>query len=404
MKKPDNTRVLGLVLKSPRQRVEGLETVPGDAIWLGLKLSSRQERAFLGAGLRPAEEDDPERERIVLAADVALYSATVMAILEIGRKEARPITVRPGGDLGAFLAESEMGRSGFLAGYLPPGVPLQRSTLDVAPVIEMDPAERPLDLPVPHSQFGADVLHIPLSDHLIFPMGHWMQVLWANLLGLGPFLWRELAGASLPVAFLRLGLAVVRARSIHPYRVMAKLNKRGKACRIHPSAVVEGSWLGEGVEVGANAVVRGSLLADGVRVEDNAIVEFSILGPGSVVQRLAMAKFSVLGTRSACAGMLQLGVLGTDSSLKYGATFMDMALGQAVRVKAAGRLFPAPLGIGGVCLGPGAVVGTGVQIAPGRAVPRDLVIVSNPSLVLSRIPTDPSPGTYTVVDGRLEQR
>ena len=68
-------------------------------------------------------------------------------------------------------------------------------------------------------------------------------------------------------------------------------------CRIHPTAVVEGCWLGDDVDIGANAVVRASVLADGAAVEELAMVEGCVFGPGARAQRHAMVKYA--GLRSA---------------------------------------------------------------------------------------------------------
>jgi hypothetical protein len=80
---------------------------------------------------------------------------------------------------------------------------------------------------------------------------------------------------------------------------------------------------------------------------------------------------------------------------------MDMALSQGVQVRMGGALVPAPLGLAGVCLGEGSVVGAGVQIAPGRAIPADLKIIPGPHSTLSRIPEEAT-GVMVVKDGSLE--
>ncbi len=393
--------VVGIIMPR-RERVEGLGVATKDALWLGRTVEERQERAFLRGGARPGP-DDAGRERVVVASDVAILPEAIRAIVELGREAGEPITVKPAGELGKFLSEACFDRKGFLAGYLPPGEPARARALDEARILELDPVERVLNIPVQASQFGADIIQIPVSDRLVFPAGHWLQLLWANLLGLGSFLWRELAGATLPGVVWRIGLAVLRAASTDPYKVGPLLGRRGKSCRIHRSAVVEGCWLGDDVEIGANAVVRGCVLADGARVEDLAQVEFSVLGMGAIVQRQALAKYSVLGARCACAGTVQLGVLGPQAALKHGATLMDINLSQGVRIRAGKQLFRAPLGIAGVCMGADSVVGSGVRVAAGRALPPGINVVLPASAVLSTLPAKCRQGNFAVVDGKLER-
>ena len=139
------------------------------------------------------------------------------------------------------------------------------------------------------------------------PTWHWLQLIWANLLGLGPVLVAWIDGTKHRRGAVQGIWAVLRARSLPRLRVGAKLGRRGKRCRIHPSAVVEGCWLEDDVEIGANAVVRGCVIGHGVVIEDLAMVEFSVLDAGAQVQRQAMVKFSTLSRGAAVGGLMQLG-------------------------------------------------------------------------------------------------
>ena len=391
----------GVLLEAVRT-VEGLACAPGEAPFLGRTIAERQERAFIGAGVRPGE-DDTAMERVVVANDVVVMQATIAAILELGRQRGASVQVRPGGELSRFLGEAELGRRGILAAYLRPGDPLDAGHLAALPTAELPVQERMLDMPVHHTQFGADVVQIPISDALLFPAGHWLQLLWANLLGLGPFLWRSLVGAALPHVIWNVSRAWLGSFSVNPYRIGARLGRRGKGCRIHPSAVVEGCWLGDGVEVGANAVVRGCILADGAKVEELAVVDFSMLGRQAMVQRQALVRFCLLDQGCACAGQMQLGVLGRDAALKHGATLMDINFAQGVRVRSGDALHRAPLGLAGVCVGSRTIVGSGVKVASGRVLPAGLVVLPDPGSVLSRIPRTCKAGTYKVKNGGLDE-
>jgi carbonic anhydrase/acetyltransferase-like protein (isoleucine patch superfamily) len=223
-----------------------------------------------------------------------------------------------------------------------------------------------------------------VADAWILPVGHWTQLLWANLLGLGPFLWEQLVGQGAG-APLRLAWAALRAGSTAPADVAARLNRLGKGASIHRNATVEGCLLGPGVHVGAGAVVRGAVLGADAVVEELALVEGAVIGRGARVQRLAMAKFSVIEESASFAGIMQLGVVGRGAVVKHGATLMDMAFGQAVRVRVGDSLQAAPHGLCGVCVGDGATLASGVRVAPGRAIPPGLEILGDPSQVLSRL-------------------
>lgn len=242
---------------------------------------------------------------------------------------------------------------------------------------------------------------IRVADAWVFPAGHWAQLLWANLLALGPFLWARLVGNG-AVAVPRLAWAALRAGSTAPEDVAARLNVLGPGARVHRDATVEGCVLGAGARVGAGAVVRGAVLGDEAVVEELALVEGAVLGRGARVQRLAMAKFSVLEEGSAHAGMMQLGVLGRGATVKNGAILMDMAFGQGVRVKVGDALRPAPHGLLGVCVGEGATLAQGVRVAPGRVIPPGLEILLDPGAVVTRVDLPAGTARAVARDGRLE--
>jgi len=242
---------------------------------------------------------------------------------------------------------------------------------------------------------------VRIADAWVFPVGHWNQLLWANLLALGPFLWSRLVGASLATPF-RLGWAVARAASLAPEDIAARLNVLGRSARIHRTATVEGCVLGPGARVGAGAVVRGAVLGADAVVEELALVEGTVLGAGARVQRLAMAKFSLIEADAAFAGIMQLGVVGRRASVKHGAVLMDMAFGQEVRVRVGGALRPAPHGLAGVCVGDGAVIASGIRVAPGRAIPPGVEILGDPAQVLTRLDLPEGCARAVARGGRLE--
>ncbi len=242
---------------------------------------------------------------------------------------------------------------------------------------------------------------ITVADAYVLAVDHWAQLLWANLLALGPFLWAKLVGP-LPLGLLPLTWGALRAMSARPEDVAAKLNVYGTGARVHRAAVVEGCVLGRGASIGAGAVVRGAVLGAGARVEELAYVEGSVLGDEARVQRGAIAKYSVIEAGAAHAGIMQLGVLGRRAQVKSGAMLLDVVLGGPTRVFARGELRSAPLGFCGVCVGDDAVVGTGVLVAPGRVVPAGLQLVAGGDSLLMRLDVPPGTRRARVVRGAAE--
>jgi carbonic anhydrase/acetyltransferase-like protein (isoleucine patch superfamily) len=243
---------------------------------------------------------------------------------------------------------------------------------------------------------------LPMSDYIVLPTLHWSQVLWANLLALGPHLWRELAGTNPFVIFWRLFLCLLKARSRDFLRIGAQLKKYGENCRIHPTAVVEACIIGSDVTIGANAVVRGCVIGNGVSIEDLALVEFSVLSEDTIIQRQAMIKFSVTSAQAAIAGVMQMGVVGENAALKRGGYLMDMSFSDGAKVMWDGEVQKAPLGLVGCCLGENSIIGLGVQVAAGRFIPPNMQIVSDPDTILQKIPNEVE-GLHKVYKGGIEK-
>lgn len=355
---------------------------------LGLSLRERQERAILWAGGSWAKEGGEAqvwiREDAFVSEDA--LKLFIQVIHERGARE-NAYYWNPTGDLGALQSRVMFGDVVPLLFWFPNAT--ASPDFSSAQALDVEPKFHPFIVDVPKEQFGVDMINIPLTDYVVFPTRHWLQLLWANFIGLGPFLWREVGGRNFGWIAWRLFLSFFRTWSFHLPRLAAGIRRFGKKCRIHPTAVVEGSWLGDNVHVGANAVVRGCVVGDNVRIEDLAMVEFSILDMDAVVQRQAMVKFSLLRRNCSAAGVIQMGVMDVGSSLKRGSYLLDMTLGQSmVHVMVDGVRKEAPLGLAGCCVGTNTLVGLGVRVAPGRMIPSDLVITADPEMIVRSVFVD----------------
>lgn len=374
---------------------EGLDGPIGDRTVLGVPLTEWQAHAMAQAGAPLVQDSDDLDAECIVAAPHHFYSArAVYLTLQAGRaagRDLRCLTDAVGPRPVNALTDEAPGLV-----YLRPGSGADLAVrAAAAEPITISAEERE----IPGFTIGDGPLRV--ADAWVLPVGHWTQLLWANLLALGPHLWSELAGRGL-LGGARLGWAALRAWSVQPEDVAARLVRRGAGARVHRNATVEGVWMGEGARIGAGAVVRGAVLGPGAVVEELAVVEGVVMGAGARVQRQALAKFMVIEAGAAHAGIAQLGVVGAGAQVKSGATLMDMTLGPAVRVQVRGELRPAPHGICGVCVGPRSVIGSGVRIAPGRAVPADLTVLPDPGTVLARV-SRPAGATRAVVrNGALE--
>lgn len=264
-----------------------------------------------------------------------------------------------------------------------------RGPLDPSSLVELSFDAREHALPT----IGG--IELRVADAWVFQVDHWSDLLWANLLALGPYLWARLAT---PAA---LAWAVTRRWTLRPELLAGALVERDGAF-VHPSATVEFSVLCAGARVGAGAVVRGAVLGPGACVEELAMVEACVIGEGARIQRQAMAKFSVIEGGAAHAGVIQLGVLGAGAEVRQGAVLFDQSLGEPVRVRRGGQLVAAPHGMAGVCIGPGSVIGQGVRVAAGRAVPGGITVLPDPAGVLTHLDLPEGATRARVVNGRLE--
>lgn len=359
--------------------VEGLEEGGGATLLDGTLAEAVQRAGATFSGGRGTEA-------LFVEDGVALGPDALAAALAAGRAFGGPCRFALGGAIGELLAQ--LPGAGPTLAYAPDGGDDGAGLLAQAPWVEIPPEERLLPVDLPGGGEG-----IPLSDRLILPVRHWLDLLWANLLGLPPFLWGALLSRSLPLAALRVTGAALRARSLQPERVAARLVQRGPGARVHPSATVEASALGPGARVGPGAIVRGCILGPGARVEAQALCEGVVLGPGAVAQRQAMVKYSVLGGGAMIGGVTQLSVLGRGSSLKAGAYGMDQSLEGRVRVRRGAELVDAPLGLAGTCLGEDVLIGCGVRVAPGRAVPARARVVADGALTRPE-EIEPEQGPY----------
>jgi len=271
--------------------------------------------------------------------------------------------------------------------HVPSGVSLPVLTAEGALPALLEDAETrdltgrdlPWKMPIDPEITGEKELILPLSSLAVAPVGHWVELLRANLLAIAA----EALRTPTARGVLSLLWAALRALSLNPYRVLQKLTVRGRKCQIHPSAVVEGCHLGDRVKVDAGAVLRGCWIGDDVEVGAQAIAEFTVIGHGARLQRRAVANMTVLYPGARCGGILQLGFMGEAAVTKMFAVGTDMRLGQAVGVRVpGGAIAEVDMRYQGVCIGHRAFVGSGVWIAPGRVIEADRRVVRDPALMV----------------------
>jgi hypothetical protein len=115
----------------------------------------------------------------------------------------------------------------------------------------------------------ADINSTPLG--LLMPYSCEHDSLFANQIGIFSSLNQQIKKS--PLSWLR---GVISRRKVnYKQRIALAWNKIHKTADIHPTAVIEGSVIGEGCRIGAHCVVRFSVLGDHVQLHDGAKVEYS---------------------------------------------------------------------------------------------------------------------------------
>ena len=182
-----------------------------------------------------------------------------------------------------------------------------------------------------------------------------------------------------------------------------RLSRLGKGCDIHPTAVVEGSWLGDNVKVGAGAVIQGSVIGNDTIVEEAAVIELATIGHRCWIGRNTVVFMSVMydGVFSGHR-LTQACIFGHEVCTTGGGYLIDMNFDGPVKVLKDGKVVDSGTNFLGVCIGHRVTMGTGMWIHAGREIPNDTFLIRDPRDVLLKIPADLEPGEPVMLkDGTL---
>lgn len=156
------------------------------------------------------------------------------------------------------------------------------------------------------------------------------------------------------------------------YSGMRLLNRSGKRCRIHPTAVLEGAVLGDNVVIGAHAVVRLSNIGSGTTVDDQASVAYSVLGKDNYIANKNHVAFCMsYDDVFLIHGPYQFSVFGKGSAV-FATINCDVRMDQrTIRINGKSGPYDSQQHLLGVAYGHGAKMAGGNIVAPGQIVPND---------------------------------
>lgn len=168
------------------------------------------------------------------------------------------------------------------------------------------------------------------------------------------------------------------------YRGLKRLNKIGKNCKIHPTALIEGSIIGDNVTVGANSIVRLSTVGSNCSVSDNVSVINSVLGDKTYIANSNYINSCLTYNEVFLIhGPYQISVFGENSAC-FAVINCDVRLDQKnIRIPTSQGTMDSNQEFLGIAYGHRSKTGGGNIIAAGRIVPNDLHIAPPDSIILN---------------------
>jgi len=252
-------------------------------------------------------------------------------------------------------------------------------------------------LPLNHPAFaGIADRPFPLTAAMVHTLKHWAHLMQINQLELLSFALHKRKHIERSILRkIAFALKILwRAKSIHPARLEAAVTETGKRCKIHPTAVVEASILGDDVTVGAHAVVRHSWLGNGVQVADQARITNSVIHERSIVAPQANVFLCLLLPQTFLSSGVghQISVFGRESFIAAGVTLYDLSFGGPIKTLHRGQRVSSGVRFLGSCIGHRARIGPHVRIGYGESVPNDSFLVADPDQLVRNLPLDTSDG------------
>ena len=168
------------------------------------------------------------------------------------------------------------------------------------------------------------------------------------------------------------------------YRGLKRMNRIGKNCNIHPSALIEGSIIGDNTRIGANSIVRLSTLGSDCFVSDNVTVLNSVLGDKTYIANSNYINSCITFKEVFLIhGPYQISVFGENSAC-FAVINCDIRLDQKnIKIPTSQGVLDSNQKFLGIAYGHRSKTGGGNIIAAGRIVPNDLHISPPDNIILN---------------------
>lgn len=257
----------------------------------------------------------------------------------------------------------------------------------------------------PNHMLGKDSFHFCLTSRSALDITEAIHIplanMAANLARVARF--KKVSGFEKLGLALRALLTLPRGRAAATAAVLKGLSRVHPRADVHPTAVVEGSVIGEGAKVGAYAVVRFSVIGRDAFIDDHAGVKFSIIGDNAYIANNNVIFFSTVYPGSfLISGPYQFCCFGRDTAVMNSIPSDYRLDGGTVRVRTSKGVRDTGLRLAGSIVGHGTRIAAGLIIAPGRSIPGGITLYPDPARVLSRVDPVIEPGKVLFLrDGNL---
>ncbi|MEK7652372.1 MAG: hypothetical protein AAB334_00240 [Patescibacteria group bacterium] len=237
------------------------------------------------------------------------------------------------------------------------------------------------NLILPEHMYKNSNYPMPVTEKVIIQIDHWANLWTANLMSILSRLasFKKLSKFKLIKLFLK-------ARSSDKWKIASFLNEVGKNNKIHHTAYIEGSTIGNNVTIGAGTVIRESIIGDNCFIGNGVVIEMSVIGEKSTILSGHILFCVLYSGFFSITHAISTSIVGKDSFVGLGAVLTDFRLdNKSINVIKDGLKVDTGSTLLGCCLGNNVYLGSGCVVAPGRMIPNDTHISLGEEKVITGI-------------------
>lgn len=183
--------------------------------------------------------------------------------------------------------------------------------------------------------------------------------------------------------------------------ILRRMNRIGRNCRIHPSAILEGCVVGDGVEIGPYCYLRASWIGAGVTLRELSSVKASVIEEGAYLMRCDVFNSVIGASCLIVTDMIYNCWIGAGTFIGGGSGFSDFnATRGSIEMQLPEGKVDSGMKLLGSAVGEDCFIGAGLLFRPGLAIPAGTRILN--SNMIERAPTDPG-GVHVAKGNRLLQ-